>query len=203
MILDSIIKDIQAGKPILVVDDYDRENEADLVIAAERARIDNLAFIMLQARGLMCLPCSGDILDRLQVPMMVPESTDKLQTPFTVSIDAVGTSTGMSVTDRLQTIQVLLNPQSKPSDLQRPGHLFPLRARDALLKERRGHTEASIELMRVAGCKPVAIIAEVIDTTGFMMKGEALAQFAAQHQLSIISVQDIYDAIYNQSLQRN
>lgn len=193
----TIIHQIFNGVPIIVVDDLDRENEGDIVIAAEKATTNNLAFMMREARGLMCIPCSGLILDRLQIPMMVETSTDKLGTPFTVSVDAAeGISTGMSVDDRLKTISVILNPESVPEQVARPGHLFPLRARDGLLKDRRGHTESSIELMRLAKCKEVAIIAEIIGDDGQMIKGDGLKRYAATHRLKIVSVNEIYKAIY-------
>lgn len=194
---EKILLDIKRGSPVLVVDDYDRENEGDIVIAAEKATRDSVAFAMRYARGLMCLPCSGEILDRLEIPMMVQNSTDRNQTPFTISVDAAeGTTTGMSVFDRLKTIEVFLDRKSKPHHLHRPGHLFPLRPRNGLLKERRGHTETSIELMRAARLKEIAIIVEVIKDDGTMAKGDDLRRFCKRHNLNIISVQEIYDAIY-------
>ena len=167
------------GKPIILVDEYDRENEGDIVIAAEKCNVDNLVFTMNNARGLMCLPAEGSILDRLKLPPMVENNTDPNETPFTVSIDASeGTTTGMSVQDRLRTISVLLDDNSKPEELSRPGHLFPLRARDNLLKVRRGHTEGSIQLMKLAGVKPVAMIVEIMNDDGTMAKGGDLDKFA-------------------------
>ena len=194
---DKILSDIKSGKPVLVVDDYDRENEGDIVIAEEKANKDTVAFAMRYARGLMCLPCNGKILDRLKLPPMVKRSTDRNQTPFTVSVDATeGTTTGMSVFDRLKTIGVFLDPKSKPKQLSRPGHLFPLRPRDELLKVRRGHTESSIELVRAAKLKEIAVIVEVINDDGTMAKGRDLEKFCKRHGMNIISVQEIYDAVY-------
>jgi 3,4-dihydroxy 2-butanone 4-phosphate synthase / GTP cyclohydrolase II len=195
-----IIQDIQSGIPIIVVDDYDRENEGDLVLAASEATRDNLVFMMNHARGLMCCPCAPEILDRLDIPLMVTNSTDPLETPFTVSVDAITTGTGMSVIDRLKTIAVLLSPTSKSSDLKRPGHLFPLRAREALLQERRGHTECSLELMRLAEVPEISVISEIMNDDGTMTSGERLEQFASVHRLKIISVQEVYDAVHNSDL---
>ena len=144
---NKIIEDIQNGIPIIVVDEYDRENEGDILLAAEKATRDNLVFTLNHAGGLMCLPSNGKLLDYFQVPAMTNKSNDPLETPFTVSVDATTTGTGMSIEDRLKTIAVLLNDNATTNDLQFPGHLFPLRARTDLLKERRGHTEASIELI--------------------------------------------------------
>lgn len=194
------IEDVKKGIPIIIVDDYDRENEGDVLVAAEKANEKNLAFCMKHARGLMCLPCNGEILDRLKVPMMVQTSTDKLGTPFTVSIDAVTTTTGMSVHDRLKTISVLLDDNSTPYHLQMPGHLFPLKAKKNLLKERRGHTESSVELLRLAGLKEVGVIAEIINDDGTMAKNEDINAFAKNHNLKIISVEEIYNAVYKETM---
>ena len=156
---------------------------------------------MNNAKGLMCLPCEGSILDNLELPPMVQDNTDPNETPFTVSIDALdGTTTGMSVYDRLKTISVLLDSKSEPKDLARPGHLFPLRARDGLLKERRGHTEGSIQLLKLAGMKPVAMIVEIMNNDGTMAKGGDLDKFAIEHGLTIISIEEVYEATYNESI---
>ena len=197
----NILEDIKNGKPIILVDEYHRENEGDIVIAAEKCNAENLVFTMNNARGLMCLPCDGDILDKLEIPPMVQNNTDPNETPFTVSIDALeGTTTGMSVHDRLKTISVLTNPDSKPEELCRPGHLFPLRSRKGLLKERRGHTEGSIQLMELAGMKPIAMIVEIMNWDGTMAKGGDLDKFAIEHGLSVISIEEVYEAAYNESI---
>lgn len=199
--IHDVLEDVRRGIPVIVVDDRNREDEGDLLIAGENANVNNLAFCMLHARGLMCLPCSGKILDRLQIPMMVKNSTDKLGTPFTVSVDSTTTTTGMSVNDRLKTISVFLDNNSKPDHLQRPGHLFPLRAKDNLLKERRGHTEASIELLRLAGLKEIGVIAELINENGTMSKREDIREFSKKHNLKIISVEDIYNFVYKSGIE--
>ena len=156
---------------------------------------------MNKAKGLMCIPCEGAILDRLNLPPMVEKNTDINETPFTVSVDAAkGTTTGMSVHDRLATISVFLDENSKPEDLNRPGHLFPLRARDGLFKDRRGHTEGSIELMKLAGLKPVAIICEMMNDDGTMCKGGEITKFAVENGLTILSTEEVYEAAYHESL---
>lgn len=200
--VQNAIDELRAGKPIVLVDEHDRENEGDIVIAAETATVDNLVFTMNKARGLMCIPCDGEILDRLQIPMMVSENTDKNETPFTVSVDSSAdeTTTGMSVDDRLSTINVFVNDDSVPSDLNRPGHLFPLRPRDGLLKERRGHTEGSIELVKLAGMKPVSIICEIMNDDGTMAKGGQVNKFATENGLTLISIEELYEAVYGESL---
>ena len=198
--IKNAIDDLRAGKPIVLIDEHDRENEGDIVLAAEKASVENLVFTMNEARGLMCIPCDGSILDRLAIGPMVPKNTDKNQTPFTVSVDAVDTSTGMSVHDRLKTIAVMVSEDSSEADLNRPGHLFPLRPRDGLLKDRRGHTEGSIELMRLAGLKPVSIICEIMNDDGSMAKGGQINKFATEHGLTLISIEELYETVYGQSL---
>ena len=199
--VQQVIQDIKNGKPVIVVDDYDREFEGDIVLAAEMANEYNLIFSMRHAKGLMCLPCLQDRCDRLSIPMMETNNNDKFGTPFTVSIDATeNTTTGMSVFDRLKTISVFVDENSKPNQLAQPGHLFPLRARPGLLKERRGHTEGSVELCLLSGMKPVAVIIEIMNEDGTMTKGEQLEKFAKIYNLNIISIEEIYDAVYNQSL---
>ena len=199
--VQQVIQDIKNGKPVIVVDDYDREFEGDIVLAAEMADEYNLVFAMRHAKGLMCLPCLQERCDRLSIPMMETNNNDKYGTPFTVSIDAIeNTTTGMSVYDRLKTISVFVDENSKPGQLAHPGHLFPLRARPGLLKERRGHTEGSVELCLLSGMKPVAVIIEIMNEDGTMTKGEQLEKFAKIYNLNIISIEEIYDAVYNQSL---
>ena len=146
---------------------------------------------------LMCLPCLRDRLDRLEVPMMQTNGLDEFGTPFTVSIDAVkGTTTGMSINDRLKTISVMLDENSNPGELAYPGHLFPLRAHPDLLQGRRGHTESSVEIVKSAGLKEVAIIVEIMNDDGTMKKGDDLYSFAKEYNLCLVSVQEIYEYIY-------
>lgn len=200
--MQNAIDELKLGKPIVLVDEHDRENEGDIVIAAEAANYENIVFTINKARGLMCIPCDGEILDKLQIPLMVSNNTDRNQTPFTVSVDASCSkvSTGMSVHDRLETISVFTSDNSKPEDLNRPGHLFPLRPRPGLLKERRGHTEGSIELMKLAGLKPIAIICEIMNDDGTMAKGGQVNKFAIENGLTLISIEEIYETVYGESL---
>ena len=197
----SAIESIRVGRPIIIIDDSDREDEGDLVLAAEMANQYNLAFCMKHGGGLMCLPCTKERLDRLGIPMMPSNDLDPLQTPFATSIDAIeGTTTGMSVFDRLKTISVLLDESSKPTELHYPGHLFPLRAREGLLKERRGHTESSVEIVKLAGFKPVSMIIEMMNGDGTMVKGQQIHDFAKTYGITVVTIDEIYDAVYNKSL---
>lgn len=189
-----ILDDIHAGKPIIVVDSYDRENEGDLMIAAEKATPQTLAFIAKEARGIMCIPTDGNILDRLKIPMSPSNNNDKFSTPFTVSIDAKdGVTTGVSVEDRMVTIKLVLDENTSPDQLAYPGHLFPLRPRPGLLDERQGHTEASIKLCRIANLKPVAIICEIMNDDGSMARVPDLEIFQKKHNLNMISIDEIID----------
>ena len=195
--VERAIKDLQAGKAIIIVDDHSRENEGDLVLAAESADEFNLTFLLRHAGGLMCLPCRSERLERLQVPMMPTNGLDEFGTPFALSIDAVeGTTTGMSIGDRLKTISVLLDENSRPKELAYPGHLFPLRAHEDLLQGRRGHTESSVEIVKAAGMKEVAIIVEIMNDDGTMKKGYDLVKFAREYNLCLVSVQEIYEYVY-------
>ena len=194
------VEDIRNGKPIVMVDDYDREFEGDIVLAAEKATEENLLFAMRHARGLMCLPCNQEKLDQFEIPMMNCNSMDKYGTPFATSIDAVeGATTGMSVGDRLATINTFFSDESKPSALAQPGHLFPLRARPGLLSERRGHTEGCVEILRLAGMKEVGVIIEIMDEYGKMIKGDTLRQFAKIYNLTFVSIEELHDEVYSKS----
>ena len=194
------VEDIRNGKPIVMVDDYDREFEGDIVLAAEKATEENLLFAMRHARGLMCLPCNQEKLDQFEIPMMNCNSMDKYGTPFATSIDAVeDATTGMSVGDRLATINTFCSDESKPSALAQPGHLFPLRARPGLLSERRGHTEGCVEILRLAGMKEVGVIIEIMDEYGKMIKGDTLRQFAKIYNLTFVSIEELHDEVYSKS----
>lgn len=189
-----ILEDIRNGKPIIVVDSYDRENEGDLMIAAEKATVDTLAFIAREARGIMCIPTPKFILDRLQIPMSPSNNNDKFSTPFTVSIDARdGVTTGVSVEDRMVTIGLVLDENTKPEQLAYPGHLFPLRPRAGLLNDRQGHTEASVQLCMMAGTKPVAIICEIMNTDGSMARIPDLEPYAIKWDLNMISIDEVIE----------
>ena len=198
--VNQAVEDIKNGKPIVMVDDYDREFEGDLVIAAECVNENNLLFSMRHAKGLMCLPCNQKKLDQFKIPMMNSNGGDKLGTPFATSIDGIdGVTTGMSVSDRINTIKTFLSDDNKPDALAQPGHLFPLRARPGLLSERRGHTEGCIEILRLAKLKEVGIIIEIMDEFGQMTKGKALEQFAEIYNLTFVSIEELHDEVYNKS----
>lgn len=189
-----ILEDIKNGKPIIVVDSYDRENEGDLMIAAERATPETLAFIAKEARGIMCIPMARTMLDRLEIPMSPSNNNDKFSTPFTVSVDARdGVTTGVSVGDRMVTIQSLLDESTRPDQLAYPGHLFPLRPRRGLLTERQGHTEASVQLSLMADLKPSAIICEIMNDDGSMARVPDLEPYAEKFNLNTISIDEVIE----------
>ncbi|MBW2984439.1 3,4-dihydroxy-2-butanone-4-phosphate synthase [Candidatus Woesearchaeota archaeon] len=188
------IKEIERGKFVIVVDDEDRENEGDLVIAAEKVTPSRLNYMIKNARGIMCVPMTEERLKELQIPLMVENNTDKFNTPFTVSVDAKrNTTTGVSVCDRLETIKVLINPESKPGDLVRPGHVFPLRAKVNGVIERAGHTEAAVELCKLAGLYPAAVIAEIMNDDGSMAKLEQIEEFASKREIPIVTIKDLVE----------
>ncbi len=190
--IDSALADLKAGRMLVVVDDENRENEGDLICASQFATPDNINFMAVHGRGLICLALSGDRLDRLELPLMVSKNTDNNQTAFTVSIDAVnGVSTGISAEDRARTIQVAIHPDTKPQDLRRPGHIFPLRAIDGGVLKRAGHTEASVDLARLAGLYPSGVICEIQNPDGSMSRLPELIEYAKTHNLKIISIADL------------
>ncbi|MEW6086971.1 MAG: bifunctional 3,4-dihydroxy-2-butanone-4-phosphate synthase/GTP cyclohydrolase II [bacterium] len=186
------VEDIKKGKLVIVVDDKNRENEGDLVMAAEKVTPDAINFMIKYGRGLVCLPLTGKRLDELKLPAMVPDNTDHLETAFTVSIDAgKGISTGISPHDRALTIKTAIDPYAQPSDLVRPGHIFPLRAKEGGVLTRAGHTEASVDLSVLAGLYPAGVICEIINEDGAMCRGEALFRFAKKHRLKFITIADL------------
>ena len=196
-IVETIISDIKSGKPIIIVDSYDRENEGDLMLAAEVATTETLAFMAKYARGIMCVPCLAERLNRLAIPMMQSNKLDKFVTPFANSIDAAqDVSTGVSIRDRLNTIQKFVSESSVPSDFAQPGHLFPLCARPRLLQERQGHTESSIELCLLAEMKPIAVIIEVMNDDGSMARLPQLEELANKFKLNMISIDEIKEYRY-------
>ncbi|MFH8751587.1 bifunctional 3,4-dihydroxy-2-butanone-4-phosphate synthase/GTP cyclohydrolase II [Streptomyces rimosus] len=192
--IEQAVADIAAGRPVVVVDDESRENEGDLVVAAERATPEILAFMMSECRGLICAPMDGAELDRLALPQMVEQNTESMRTAFTVSVDASaahGVSTGISAADRATTLRLLASGEAGPADFVRPGHIFPLRARDGGVLERNGHTEAGVDLARLAGLRPAAAIVEIAGEDGTMLRLPELVPFARKHGLSIISIEDL------------
>jgi 3,4-dihydroxy 2-butanone 4-phosphate synthase/GTP cyclohydrolase II len=192
--IDSALADIKAGRAIVVVDDENRENEGDLICAAGFATPDMINFMAVQARGLICLAMTGERLDALDLPLMVTKNTDSNQTAFTVSIDAaphLGVKTGISADDRARTIQVAINPASRPDDLTRPGHIFPIRAKEGGVLKRAGHTEAAVDLARLAGLYPAGVICEIQNPDGSMARLPQLFQYAREHGLKLISIADL------------
>ncbi|WP_330456660.1 bifunctional 3,4-dihydroxy-2-butanone-4-phosphate synthase/GTP cyclohydrolase II [Streptomyces sp. NBC_00820] len=192
--VERAVADIAAGRPIVVVDDEDRENEGDLVIAAEKATPEIVAFMMTECRGLICAPMEGDELDRLQLPQMVADNTESMKTAFTVTVDASaahGVTTGISASDRATTLQLLATGTAEPTDFVRPGHIFPLRARPGGVLVRDGHTEAAVDLARLAGLKPAGAIVEIAGEDGRMLRLPELIPFARKHGLTIISIEDL------------
>ncbi|KAJ9159145.1 hypothetical protein P3X46_024670 [Hevea brasiliensis] len=188
------IEDIRQGKMVVVVDDEDRENEGDVIMAAELATPEAMAFIVKHGTGIVCVSMAGEYLDRLQLPLMVTqnENDEKLRTAFTVTVDAKhGTTTGVSACDRATTVLALASRDSKPEDFNRPGHIFPLRYRDGGVLKRAGHTEASVDLAVLAGLDPVAALCEIVDDDGSMARLPKLRQFAQQENLKIISIADL------------
>jgi 3,4-dihydroxy 2-butanone 4-phosphate synthase / GTP cyclohydrolase II len=188
------IEDIRLGKCVIVVDDEDRENEGDLIMAAEKATPEMINFFVTHGRGLVCVPMTEDALHRLELDQMVFKNTALLGTRFTVSVDALeGTTTGISAPDRAQTIQVLANPDSRPEDLGRPGHIFPLKALTGGVLTRAGHTEASVDLARLAGLRPAGVLCEIMDDDGSMARLPRLIQMAGQFNLKLISVRGLIE----------
>jgi 3,4-dihydroxy 2-butanone 4-phosphate synthase/GTP cyclohydrolase II len=186
------IEDFRAGRMLVVVDDEDRENEGDVTIAAERITPDVINFMAKHARGLICLSLSAEICDALHLPQMSSRNTSRLGTAFTESIEAAeGVTTGISAADRARTIQVAIDPSSTPTDLVRPGHVFPLRAREGGVLVRAGQTEAVVDLARLAGLRPGGVICEIMNDDGSMARVPHLKEFCAQHGLKMISVADL------------
>jgi 3,4-dihydroxy 2-butanone 4-phosphate synthase/GTP cyclohydrolase II len=189
--IEEAIEDIRAGKMIIVVDDEDRENEGDLVIAAEKVTPEAVNFMALNARGLICMPVVGSRLDELNIGLMVADNTDTMCTAFTVSIDAESVTTGISAHERALTVRTVLDPATSAADIRRPGHIFPLRYREGGVLRRAGHTEASVDLAKLAGLYPAGVICEVMNEDGTMARVPQLLEFAAKHNLKMVTVADL------------
>ncbi|MGL5875707.1 MAG: bifunctional 3,4-dihydroxy-2-butanone-4-phosphate synthase/GTP cyclohydrolase II [Xenococcaceae cyanobacterium] len=192
--IDAALADIKAGRIVVVVDDENRENEGDLICAAQFATPHTINFMAVEARGLICLAMTGERLDTLDLPLMVTKNTDSNQTAFTVSIDAaphLGVTTGISADDRARTIQVAINPASEAEDLSRPGHIFPLRAKQGGVLKRAGHTEAAVDLARLAGLYPAGVICEIQNPDGSMARLPELVEYAKKYNLKLISIADL------------
>jgi 3,4-dihydroxy 2-butanone 4-phosphate synthase/GTP cyclohydrolase II len=190
--VERALEEILAGRLIIIVDDEDRENEGDLMVAAEKATPETINFMSRYGRGLVCLPLTKERLIALQLPLMVRENTSRFETAFTVSIDAKeGISTGISAFDRARTVRVAIDPTTKPSDLVRPGHIFPLEAKAGGVLSRAGQTEAAVDLTRLAGLKPAGVICEIMNEDGTMARMPQLEVFSRRHGIPILTIADL------------
>jgi 3,4-dihydroxy 2-butanone 4-phosphate synthase/GTP cyclohydrolase II len=190
--VEDAVAALAAGAMVVVVDDADRENEGDLIMTAEAATPETIGFFVRHTSGVICTPMLGERLDELDLPLMVAANTAPYRTAFTVSVDArAGTTTGISAADRATTIQALIDPATRPTDLVRPGHIFPLRYREGGVLKRAGHTEAAVDLARMAGRAPAAVLCEIVDDDGGMARLPQLERFAAAHGLPLISIADL------------
>lgn len=186
------IAEMRAGRPLVVVDDPHRENEGDVIVAAACATPDTINFMVTHARGLVCVPMTAPRLAELDLPLMVERNTTPTGTAFTVPVDARhGTTTGISAFERANTIRVLIDPATRPDDLLRPGHIFPLRAADGGVLARPGHTEAAVDLARLAGHVPAGVVCEILAQDGRMARGPELAAFARAHGLGMLAIADL------------
>jgi 3,4-dihydroxy 2-butanone 4-phosphate synthase/GTP cyclohydrolase II len=191
-LIETAIAELRAGKPVLVTDSADRENEGDVIMAAEKVTTEWLAWTIRHTSGFLCAPMTNERANELELPLMVEHNQDFRRTAYTVSVDAAeGVTTGISAHDRAETLRVLANPASGPGDLIRPGHIIPLRAVPGGVRERAGHTEAAVDLMNLAGLQPVAVIGELTMDDGSMMRGAALTAFAVEHNLVVVSIQEL------------
>ena len=191
--IEEAIKDVQEGKMIIIVDDEDRENEGDIVVAAEKANSDIINFMATHAKGLICVPMTGDRLDELEIKPMVQDNTDNHETAFTVSVDYKTTTTGISAFERAETVAALINPNSQPQDFRKPGHIFPLRYKEGGVLRRTGHTEGSIDLAKLAGLYPAAVICEIMNDDGTMARVPELIEFAQKYDMKIITIADLIE----------
>ena len=190
--IEAAIDAVRRGEIVVVVDDEDRENEGDLIMAAERITPETMGFMVRHTSGVICMPMMGERLDALNIPLMVVDNTEAQRTAFTVSVDAAdGVSTGISAADRAHTVRTLINPLARPSDLVRPGHIFPLRYREGGVLKRAGHTEAGVDLARLAGLEPAGVLAEVVNDDGTMARMPQLEVFAEEHGLHLITIADL------------
>ena len=190
--IEDAVAAIGRGEMIVVVDDHDRENEGDIVFACEAATPEKIAFMMNHARGLICVAMEGERLDALDIPLMVPNNTKSMKTAFTVSVDYIHeTSTGISAADRSATVKALVDPQARSEDFARPGHIFPLRANPNGVLARPGHTEAAVDLCRLAGVARAGVICEVANDDGTMSRLGDLETFADRHGLLLIAIEDL------------
>lgn len=189
--IDAAIQDLQKGKVVIVCDDENRENEGDFVALAEHAGPEIVNFMATHGRGLICAPIDEKIAQRLELHPMTPDNTDPHQTAFTISVDHKSSTTGISAFERSTTIKELINPYSKPEDFIRPGHMFPLIAKNGGVLERPGHTEAAVDLAKLAGSKPAGVICEIMNDDGTMARVPQLTEIAARFDLKMITIKDL------------
>src|SRR5213075_593158 len=190
--IEDAVDAVRAGRMVIVIDDEDRENEGDLTIAAEKVSPEAINFMARYGRGLVCLSMTPERLDELEIPLMVSQNSSRFETAFCVSIEAKGTtSTGISASDRATTVRAAINPATRPSDLARPGHMFPLRSRTGGVMVRAGQTEAAVDLARIAGLYPAGVICEIMNEDGTMARVPELAKFAKRHGLLMITIADL------------
>lgn len=190
--IEDAIEAVRNGRMVIVVDDEERENEGDIIVAAEKATVEHVSFMVRHCSGIICVPMEGDRLESLHLPLMAPDNSEAMGTAFTISVDArTGTTTGISAADRAETIRTLIDADSKPNDLARPGHIFPLRYVEGGVLRRAGHTEASVDLARLAGLYPAGVLCEVVNDDGTMARLPELESFAAEHDLLLISIADL------------
>ncbi|WP_426246280.1 bifunctional 3,4-dihydroxy-2-butanone-4-phosphate synthase/GTP cyclohydrolase II [Nocardioides sp. LHG3406-4] len=190
--IERAVADIAAGKAVVVVDDEDRENEGDLIFAAAKATPELMAFTIRWSSGVICVPMPAEMLHRLEIPLMTPHNKDKLRTAYTISVDARdGVTTGISAADRAHTARTLADSATEPGDLTRPGHVFPLRYREGGVLVRRGHTEAAVDLAMLAGLTPAGVLVEIVNDDGSMKRAPELREFADEHGLAMISIEDL------------
>ena len=183
---------MRAGIPVILLDDFDRENEADLIVAAEKLTVETMALMIRECSGIVCLCLSDEKVRALELPPMAPENGSRYGTPFTVSIEARhGVTTGVSAADRVSTIQAAIARNAQPDDLVRPGHVFPLRATPGGVLARAGHTEGSVDLARLAGLQPAAVLCELMNPDGTMMRGEQIEQFAEERAFPILTIAEL------------
>ena len=192
--IESALEDFKAGKPIIVADDEDRENEGDVIVSAEKVTPEIINFLATEVRGLICLAISDNIAKQLDLPQMVDQNTEEMKTAFTISIDAAekyGVTTGISAFDRAKTIEVAIAPDAQPSDLRRPGHLFPCVARKGGVLQRAGHTETVVDLAIISGHRPAGVMCEIMNPDGSMARRDDLMIFAKKHNIKFITVEDL------------
>ncbi|HWQ73539.1 MAG TPA: bifunctional 3,4-dihydroxy-2-butanone-4-phosphate synthase/GTP cyclohydrolase II [Desulfitobacteriaceae bacterium] len=189
--IETVLDEIRQGKMVVVVDDEDRENEGDLIMAAEKVTPEAINFMAMYGRGLICVPMTKERISALQLEQMVSQNTDPHGTAFTVSVDGEASTTGISAYERALTVKILSDPVSKPNNLRRPGHIFPLQAREGGVLVRAGHTEGAVDLARLAGLQPAGVLCEIMNEDGSMARVPELFEFAQKHNLKIVTIQDL------------